>query len=168
MKLLKSNKGMTLIETIISLAVLGIVSVPLMAVFTNTAVIVKKTDERLEINAVTRIIKENVINSVKYGGSGNAIYTYNHADLIDLQSGPDANGDGDLETAENLEIKDSKDIVNEDYIFDAERTMDFNTIANPEDPSGSLADTCEYLITVKTKNTGNIVQKLRILINRID
>lgn len=168
MKHVKSNKGMTLIETIISLAVLGIVSVPLMAVFTNAAVIVKKTDERLEINAVTRIIKENVINSVKYGGSGNAINTFDHTGLIDLQSGPDADEDGDFEAAENLEIKDSKNSVNKKYIFDAERTMNFDTLTNPEDPSRTLADTCEYLITIKAKDTGDTIQRLRILINRID
>lgn len=168
MKLLKkSNRGMTLIETIIALAVLGIVSVPLMAVFTNAAVIVKKTEERLEINAVTRIIKENVIKSVKDGGDGNAIWNIDHTWQFNLQTGPDDNGDGVFETAEDLEILDSEGNVNKKFMFDAKREKDFNTIADPVDASLALADTCEYLITLKTMD-GDVVQRLRILINRVE
>ena len=165
MKHFRSKKGMTLIETIIALAVLGIVSVPLMAVFTNAAVIVKKTDDRLEINAVTRIIKENVIRSVKYGGLGNAIYSYEYGKKIDLKTGLDE--DGISRNTINLQVKNSEEEVNTKYKFDAERTMEFNSIANPGNTGSHLNDTCEYLITLKTEN-GDMVQKLRILINRID
>lgn len=157
MKLFKSKKGMTLIETIIAMAVLAIVSVPLMAVFTNAAVIVKKTNDRLEINAVTRIIKENVINSVKYGG-GNTIKSSETGLEIDLQS---------VEDGTNLEIKGSKGDINTKYIFDAERTVDFDNLSYSASSSQKLADTCEYLITLKTMD-GDAVQRLRILINKVD
>lgn len=155
--LFKSKKGMTLTEVIISLAVLGIVSAPLLMVFTNAAGIVKKTDERLEINAVTRIMKENVFSSVKYGGEGNSIRSYEDNELKDLK---DEEAEGYVGRFRMLQIKGSKDKIYEQYMFDAERVKDFGEI-------GNAADTCEYLLTLK-KRDGTEIQKLRIYINRLD
>jgi prepilin-type N-terminal cleavage/methylation domain-containing protein len=157
MKLLKSKKGMTLLETILALAVLGIISAPLLTVFTNAAVIVKKTNDRLEINAVTRIIKENVTNSVKYGGNGHGICISGTATIIDLQ----------VENGSDLEVKGINDEVNLKYKFDAERTVDFGYLSYSDNDATILADTCEYTITLKKAN-GVVVQKLKILINKLD
>lgn len=157
MKLFKSTKGTTLLETILALAVLGIISVPLLTVFTNAAVIVKKTNDRLEINAITRIIKENVTNSVKYGGEGHAICVFGTAVKIDLQ----------VEDGSDLEVKDAKDEINLKYKFDAERTVDFGSLTYSDNDATVLADTCEYTITLK-KADGDVVQKLKILVNKLD
>lgn len=153
-KLLKNKKGMTLTEVVVALAVLGIVSAPLLVVFTNSAVIVKKTGDRIEINAVTRVIKENVINSVKYGS---LIYSYKEKKEVPLNAGK----------REDLQIKDSYDNVNEKYVFDAVRIQEFDTIADPDDPEIQFDDTCEYLITLK-KMDGSEVQKLKVYINRLE
>lgn len=159
MKLFKSKKGMTLLETILALAVLGIVAAPLLTVFTNAAVIVKKTNDRLEINAITRIIKENVTSSVKYG-EGHEIYSYDDTEDIVLKTAINGNGKG-------LQIKGTNDEINPRYKFDAERIVDFGDLSYSTSAAITLADTCEYLITLKTMD-GDMVQKLRILVNRID
>ncbi|OPX43025.1 hypothetical protein CLHUN_31690 [Ruminiclostridium hungatei] len=64
-KLLKNNKGMTITEIITALAVLGIISIPLMAVFSNSVLLTKMTGNQLEINAVMQIAKADVVQSVK-------------------------------------------------------------------------------------------------------
>jgi len=149
-KLLVSKKGMTLIEVIISLAVLGIVSSPLLVVFTNAQIIIGKTESRIEINAVMRIIKENVTNSVKYGGF-NTIKSYTEPDEADLMT--DKHG-------RNLEVKSKDGQINGTYMFDANRTMDFGEISGAK-------NTCEYEIILKKMN-GSEVQKLKMLVNSID
>jgi len=67
LKLLKNNKGMTITEIITALAVLGIISIPLMAVFSNSVLLTKMTGNQLEINAVMQIAKADVVQSVKNG-----------------------------------------------------------------------------------------------------
>lgn len=64
-KFLKNNKGMTITEIITALAVLGIISIPLMAVFSNSVMLTKMTGNQLEINAVMQIAKAQVVHSVK-------------------------------------------------------------------------------------------------------
>ena len=157
MNVIRSKKGMTLLETILALAVLGIVAAPLLMVFTNAAAIAKKTQDRLEINAVTRIIKANVTNSVKYG-VGHTIFSEETGSDITLKDAVDG---------KDLQIKDAMDKVHSKYKFDAERTADYGTIAYSSTATATLADTCEYLITLKTAD-GEVVQKLKILINKVD
>ena len=64
-KTLRNKKGMTLTEVIIALAVLGIISVPLIAVFSNSVFITRLTKNQLEINAVIQIVKVEVTQAVK-------------------------------------------------------------------------------------------------------
>lgn len=66
-KILKNIKGMTLTEVIIALAVLGIISVPLIAVFSNSVLITQLTRNQLEVNAVVQIVKVEVTQAVKNG-----------------------------------------------------------------------------------------------------
>jgi len=65
-KILKSKKGMTLIEVILALAILGIISIPLIAVFSNSIFITQLTKRQIEINAVIQIAKGEVTQSVKH------------------------------------------------------------------------------------------------------
>lgn len=65
LKFLRNNKGMTITEIITALAVLGIISIPLMAVFSNSVLLTKMTGNQLEINAVMQIAKAQVVHSVK-------------------------------------------------------------------------------------------------------
>jgi prepilin-type N-terminal cleavage/methylation domain-containing protein len=159
MRFARNKKGMTLIDVIVALAVLAIASMPLLTVFANSAMLIKKADTRLEINAITRVVKENVVNSVKFG-VGNVIYSYDAKKDIDLNT--DINGT-------SLQIKGKDGQVNGKYKFDAIRTIDFGDIKNPDDminPAAMLSDTCEYRIDLK-KMDGTEVQKIKIYINRL-
>lgn len=68
-KILKNIKGMTLTEVIIALAVLGIISVPLIAVFSNSVFVTQLTKNQLEINAIMQIVKVEVTHAVKNGST---------------------------------------------------------------------------------------------------
>ena len=59
-KLLNSKNGMTMIEVIISIALLSVVSVPLIISFMNSLNISRLSKNQIEINAVTRTVKEIV------------------------------------------------------------------------------------------------------------
>ncbi len=150
---------MTLIEVIIALAVLGIVTVPLLVVFTNAQVVIKKTESRLETNAVMRIVKENVTRAVKYGGegSGNNLRSCDGAEC-DLTK--KENGFAGQYSGQNLEVKSEDGKINEQYKFDAGRTKDFGEIA-------AAGNTCEYEITLKEMD-GTRLQRLKILVNRLE
>lgn len=161
-KLFKSKKGMTLIEVITSLAVLGIISVPLMMSFTNTIMVVKLTQKQTEINAVTRIVKNNVTDAVKYGiklikygAVPRADGTMDPADEIQLR-GPSSVFTAAVDTTPDLKI-DGKDGIS-DYSAYKFSVKDLKT-ADSDYPN-----TYEYVITLKKAN-GDVIQKVRIAVN---
>ncbi len=80
-RLLKAKNGMTMIEVIISIALLSVVSVPLIISFMNSLNISRLSKNQIEINAVTRTIKETVTDGF-----------YNNLPLNDF----DSDGDIDL------------------------------------------------------------------------
>jgi len=155
-KFFKNNKGATLIEIVVSLAVLGIISVPLFTTFLSSALIIRRTGEQLEINAVTRIVKENVVASVKYGG-GNVIPSY-ETDEYGTEIEVVLKG---CDEANNLKVLDSMGKVYDKYKFDVKREKDYGEIPG-------YPDTCQYIITLKTFPGDKIIQKVRININRLD
>jgi len=59
-KLIKSKSGMSLLEVMIALAILGVLTVPIMTAFMNTQLYAKKVDKQNEINAITRTVKQIV------------------------------------------------------------------------------------------------------------
>ncbi|TYQ13243.1 UNVERIFIED_CONTAM: prepilin-type N-terminal cleavage/methylation domain-containing protein [Acetivibrio alkalicellulosi] len=63
-KLIKSEKGMSLIEVILALAILSVVTIPIFIGFMNALIISKRVDVQTNVNAVTRIIKEEVKNAL--------------------------------------------------------------------------------------------------------
>ncbi len=144
----KNNKGSSLIEVLVSITILGIISLPLTTSFLNSAILIRMTGERQELNSVMRTIKENVIASVKYG-AGNTIPSYGGGDVV-LKD--DINGS-------DLKIVNEIGEISKRFKFDAVRDKDFGEIHG-------FSDTCEYLITVK-KMDGEVFQKLRININRL-
>lgn len=62
---LSSNKGMTLIEVVVSITILGIVVVPLLSVFSTSMTLASKRSNQIEINSITRLIKDNVMVAIK-------------------------------------------------------------------------------------------------------
>ncbi|MCX7842446.1 MAG: type II secretion system GspH family protein [Clostridia bacterium] len=69
-----NQKGITISEVIVALAVLGIVSIPISYLFINSMNTNKMSGEQVLLNAIIRTVKENVSNSVKYQDEHHAIY----------------------------------------------------------------------------------------------
>jgi len=65
LKILKNSKGSTVTESIMALAVLGIISVPIMSIFSNSVFLEKMTADQLEVNAVFQVARGEVVRSVK-------------------------------------------------------------------------------------------------------
>lgn len=64
-KMLKNNKGMTLTEVVVAIAIFGILSVPLLAIFSNSILITELTKRQMEISSVMQIVSGEVSNSVR-------------------------------------------------------------------------------------------------------
>lgn len=63
-RLLKNIKGMSLLEVMIALAVLGLLSVPIMTAFMNTQIYARKVDKQTEVSAITRTVKQIVCDGI--------------------------------------------------------------------------------------------------------
>lgn len=59
------RSGYSLIEVIIAMTVFAMISVPLIMLFGNSMKLTRSSEEQIEINAITRIIKENVSFAIK-------------------------------------------------------------------------------------------------------
>ena len=59
-RLFKSKKGMSLIEVMIAVSVLGLLTIPIMISFMNTQRYAKKIDKETEISSITRTVKQIV------------------------------------------------------------------------------------------------------------
>ncbi|MCX8130002.1 MAG: prepilin-type N-terminal cleavage/methylation domain-containing protein [Clostridia bacterium] len=168
-KLYSSKKGMTLTEVMVSLAVLGILSVPLMMTFTNSIMVTKLTQDQIEVNAITRIVKKTVTNAVKYAYSPIKTFdaaangtAYNAtADGVILRE--DATG---FNSGVNLIISDSDGNIYNKYAFNAEFERGPRPLINydPEFPN-----TCQYLVTIFRNDANNrVVARLRLDINLLE
>jgi|GEM_PF-919718 len=67
-KILKSKKGMTLVEVVISITMLGVILVPLMALFSTSVILANKNRDKVDLNYLTEIVVEEVRASVKTVG----------------------------------------------------------------------------------------------------
>lgn len=65
MKFNLNNKGFSLVESIIAIALIGIISIVVTSLFFSMSRISKFSDEQLKRNAIIKVIKENVNNSVR-------------------------------------------------------------------------------------------------------
>lgn len=57
---LNNNKGMTLVEVVVALALLGILVVPITIGFMNTIRIAKLIERQTEVNAVSEVVKDQI------------------------------------------------------------------------------------------------------------
>lgn len=165
-RLLRSKKGLTFVEVLISLTILGLLSVPIMMMFMNAQRYARKVDKQTEINAVTRTVKQLV--------SGGLI---DDEPLIDVNGvNVDIDEDGDLEeidgfhnmirhafdtsapvTTPYLEIKEGSQ-VNKKYAykvkFDPEKYYDPNYVG-----------VYNVLITIVEKESNNPVNEIKVSVN---
>jgi prepilin-type N-terminal cleavage/methylation domain-containing protein len=145
-KRFKSRKGFSLVEMILSIALLAMVTIPVTAGFASISAINMKTKKQIEINSVARIVQQVVIESVKNGKgltntSGTTVY---------LKQG------GSYYNQSNIKVVSSSNIENKKYIFDARYT----TLS-----SGLSAGMTQYDITLKSRNNNNKVKVFQIIID---
>ena len=141
-KLSENQKGVSLVEVIVALTVLGLISVPISMTFLNSTFTAKLTKEQIELTAITRMVKENVAESVKRGcdvfGAGNEskkvrdISASSINDLYDVK----------------IEDRDGNQYPN--FMFDVERSS--------PDP---YPDVYRFLVTIKERNNNGVFQKIR-------
>lgn len=63
-RLFKSKKGMSLIEVMVALTILGLLTIPVMTAFMNTQIYARKVDKETEISSITRTVKQIVANGL--------------------------------------------------------------------------------------------------------
>jgi prepilin-type N-terminal cleavage/methylation domain-containing protein len=148
LKVLRRKKGMTIIEVIVSLTLLAVLSVPISMLFLNSMKTVTLANEQIELNAVTRVIKEDVTNSVKNGVELPTIA----AGSVILKT--DINGT-------DITVIDNKNIINNRYKFNAVRTKDFSSNAD-------YGKTCEYTVTIFKISGNKKVREFKLSINSLD
>ncbi len=68
-KMFKKKRGLSLVELIISVALLSIVMVPVLTAFLNVAAMNNKTKAQIEINNIAKLVQQDVIDHVKKNDS---------------------------------------------------------------------------------------------------
>ncbi len=162
---MKSKKGMTLIEVILAVAILGVVTFPLMVSFMNTLALSKKIDQENEVNAVTRIVKEMVSESIIQNN-----YELELKDPSDPHDSKksirdfisDTISSTGTSTSDNISIIDSAGNLNDKYFFTV--SYDHNSCYDVNYPS-----IYHVIISIKTVDgvTGSekLLNRLKIAVN---
>lgn len=142
-KLLGSNKGLTIVELILSITILAIITVPVMACFVNITAINLHAKHQLEIDAVMGVIRTEVVDAVK-----------NNLDVVT------ESGTSKINTGSHLtDVK-----INGGTGFDNYR---YDVVGVEELTEGSyIKNVVECNINVKKKkgSTYNTVQGFRVII----
>ena len=106
-KRLKNNKGLTLVEAVVAIAMIGIVSLGMTTLFFSLSKTSKMSEAQLKQNAICRVIKENV--------------------AIAARTGDDIYGTGtnkkvsNVSSIENLDVVDRSGNVYPEYVFNLEK-----------------------------------------------
>lgn len=158
-KMLKSKKGMSIIEVILALTVLSIVSIPLMTSFGNSIKLTKHIDKEIDINAISRVAIERVTEALVKGNplpdeqnSGAEIK------LRELISDTDASAllDSELAESNKIGIIDSYGNLIPDYYVVVSYCKDFF------DPVYKIR---YVLIEIKNANNDSNVNQIKIAVD---
>ena len=159
--LLRNKKGMSFLEVLIALGILGLLSVPIMMMFMNAQIYAKKVDKQTEINAVTRTVMQIVSEGLKTNAP---LYTPESTDPIEID-GDTASGDGfktivkyahsigSSYTTPILKIERSG--ITEKYVYKI--TYDPARYYDP-----NYKGVYNFLVTILEKESGKVVNELKI------
>ncbi len=148
-KLISGKKGMTLIEVLVSIAILGIISVPLLAMFTNSTLMVRQNEKQIKVSALTRTIKENVTKALK---EGNKLTTYDGGNY-DIASLSTVNSESDF-----IGITGSSGSMTKDYKYK------ITFLGRPD--ATNAASTKEYKIKIYN-SSDKLIQSIVVDINSL-
>lgn len=165
-RLFKNRKGMTMVEVLISIAVLALLSVPIMMTFMNAQVLARKVDKQTEVSAITRTVKQIVTdgivvtpsavmtdisgNGIDYNGGGTDTY---------LQFVNEAKDATVLKVVDDLRIMENGN-RNDKYKFSISSCKDFHDSTN-------FDDVYNVLITIKEIGSDKKVEELMVAV-RLD
>lgn len=166
-RLLRNKKGMSFLEVLIALAILGLLSVPIMMMFMNAQMYAKKVDKQTEINAVTRTVMQIVSDGLKTGGVGAELFEPDSSDPIDV-NGDGTKNDGFRTIIKHAHVSGSpyttpllkidRSGINEKYVYkityDPAKYYDAN-----------YEGVYNVLVTIVEKESGKSVNKLKISVN---
>lgn len=163
-RLLRNKKGMSFLEVLIALAILGLLSVPIMMMFMNAQIYARKVDKQTEINAVTR----TVMQIVSDGLNANAqLFGPDSSDPIDV------NGDGTENDGFRTIITHAHDSgspyitpvlkidrsgINEKYVYKI-------TYDHAKYYDENYEGVYNVLVTIIEKENGKAVNKLKMSVN---
>jgi len=131
LKLNNGSEGFTLIEAVVSIALITILSIVVYSLFFSMSKISRYSEEQIKRYAVIKVIKENVANSIRKNteihGTGKK--------ALDLK-----NSDSGVTRFENLPVKDLSGNDYTEYTFDLEYAGTNGT------------DVLQYKVSLKQKN----------------
>lgn len=85
----KNNKGLTLVEAVVAIAMIGLVSLGITTLFFSLSKTSKMSEEQLKQNAIYRVVKENVVISARKNtdilGNTGSIATGNGTSFVNLK-----------------------------------------------------------------------------------
>jgi prepilin-type N-terminal cleavage/methylation domain-containing protein len=147
-----NKKGLSLVELLVSIAILAVVAVPVFSSFISIASINVRTQDQQNIDAVARVIKSDIIDYVQSGNSG-----------LQTDYGPIKLRDGNLflNEATNIMItgnSSSSDYSNYRYDIKHNGKIIDNT------GTGLIDNTHEYIVNVKKKDGASYknIQSFRV------
>ncbi|WP_027621283.1 type II secretion system protein [Acetivibrio clariflavus] len=143
-RLLRSEKGLTFIEVLIALSIMGLLSVPIMMMFMNAQMYARKVDKQTEINAVTRTVKELVLEGLNKDAPLSSLT----GEIIDID-GEDAEDGEDSEADEGEEVSDGfKSIIRYAIKSNTTVTTPYLKIEDSiEDSGNKISDKYTYTVT---------------------
>lgn len=158
---------MSFLEVLIALAILGLLSVPIMMMFMNAQIYAKKVDRQTEINAVTRTVMQIVSDGLKAEGLGAQLFAPDSTDPIDVNGdGTENDGfrtiikyahnSGSLYTTPLLKIDRSG--INEKYVYKITYNPAKYYDANYE-------GVYSVLVTIIEKESGKVANELKMSVN---
>lgn len=165
-RLLKSEKGMSLLEVIIAVAILGVLAIPIMTTFLNTQIYAKKVDRQTEVNAITRTVKQIVLDGmlskdIMIDKDGNPVNQFDsdilHPDtFVSLIQYSKDNGEAETPF---LQFTDGwPPVENTKYTYKIRyKHSDFY---NPD-----YLEVYNFEITIYDKGSSQVVNKIKIAIN---
>lgn len=166
--LFRSKKGMSFLEVLIALAILGLFSVPIMMMFMNAQIYARKVDKQTEINAVTRTVMQIVSDGFNTDGEGALLYGPDSLDPIDV--------DGDNTTSDGYRtiIKYAHNITGSEYTtpllkidrFGINEKYVYKLYYNPAKYYDvNYEGVYNILVTIVEKESGKTVNKLKMSVN---